>query len=285
MRNGKTTLPVDQVKPRRDFHGMVINRREADDTLLDHMTEGQEWPIVVDGQTFEVVDGQRRLEVAQKLGWTEISCTIANTFKDLMEAYKRTREFEERNVTRIPFTRMKPSEQVALMGTLRRIRRDEISRMRSQRTPPSHVTFESSVSDAMGAPPSVVSSLNALSLVLDRAPAKLSATIEGIVLDMDEHGMKDRALRLARAAETRFNRPPTSFVAMEKLLEKAERIISNLEIMGTSAMELHKEIIVANGDPFDTEESRRMATRMRVAQYRIGRLSGALVDRNPLKER
>jgi hypothetical protein len=83
-------VPLSDIRPRQ-FHRDMGNL----DDLARHIKQhGQVVPILVDGG-YEIIDGERRFAVAQKLGWETISCIATNNYGTIVAQMNGTRKMEE----------------------------------------------------------------------------------------------------------------------------------------------------------------------------------------------
>lgn len=87
------TIPLNEVvineerRQRREFD------EDAHQELMKSLTErGQLQPIIIDGQTGELLAGERRFRAAQALGWDQIEC---KTLEDLDEAERMLIQYDE----------------------------------------------------------------------------------------------------------------------------------------------------------------------------------------------
>lgn len=280
-------VPLFAINPRRDYVGITPIVREIDDDLTESMkNQGLLRPIILDAETYEVVDGQRRLIVAHNLGWDTIQAVTVNEFITLARYLKETRKFEDKNIGSVPFARPKLSEMILILGTLKRIKERDLDRYRRLPTkdreklmgPFGGRQFDELMADTLGITESLVSRLVTIGNTWHKAPASLSSKIEELVSDLDKHGMAGQTERLVSSLNHGTRRPVETRMTVPQQLARAERIITALETMSVSVRELVQEIRMANG-PINSDASRALSLRLRRAQYAIGRLSGALSEK------
>jgi ParB family chromosome partitioning protein len=242
------SVPIDQIiigdRYRKDLGDLDALAASIRDTpSSDSIRKGMLQPIILN-ERHELIAGQRRLEAAKLLGWTDVPCIVSKSFDDSLAALVAERD---ENTYRKDFT---PFEAVALGKAIEKMEREaarkrqHASRARKGqkvgtaqgwgKSPPrssARGKTRDRVAEAVGMSGKTYEKAKAVVEAAEREPDKHAET----VAEMDRTGKVEPAYQKVKADTTEKGNP---LGLSEKEIKARERTLS----LANQAINCLKEI-------------------------------------------
>lgn len=289
-------VPIKDIRDRPAQVGLGVSRRPVSRALLGSLKhDGQQWPAVLNGNTYEVIDGQRRLDAARRLGWETLRCVVPMTFLTTIDDLAATIEFEDGDGVAWPHDPPLNHEIVDVLSQLRALKHPETRAIVAAATsaakkgvkapkfpaslPPGTKFLDEAVR-AFRFNGGVINRLNMVVVAREKLPANMQPQVEaafaGMVAGGSVAAMEKRLRELRDLSAERSVGRGTASLSTEEIHVRMLRILTSLETMAAAGLDLKHEIMRL-GDSY-TPMGKEFERRKDRTQRRLGQVltAGAL---------